>query len=63
MIIKASISKVTYQEVLVAFVDDVNFNTKGEDAQRKMQKILQIYTSLYKATNRYIEFDKIKYFY
>ena len=48
----------TNQCVAVAFVDDTDFMTDGENATQQMQEILQIYDRYYGATGGHIEVAK-----
>ena len=44
---KGSISKETESKTAVAFVDNTDFVSEGEDYQQKMQKISDSYTRLF----------------
>ena len=50
------------QRVAIAFVDDTDFYTNGRGVDTKMQKIMNIYTSLYEATGGKIQQVKILFY-
>ena len=62
MIIEALILNKKEKELAVAFVDNTDFVTSGEECQNKMQSILDQYSAMYAATGGYIE-DSKTYFY
>ena len=47
----------------MVFVDDTDFTTDREDCQSKMQRILEKYTSLYEAIGRFVQYEKIRYYF
>ena len=47
------------QRVAIAFVDDTDFYTNGNEVRTKMQRIMNIYTSLYEATGGKVQQVKI----
>ena len=56
------ISNEIEQYVVVSFVDDNDLATDGENAEVKMQEIIDLYEILHAATGGKIEESKIKYF-
>ena len=56
--IKSKITEKNIQELVIAFMDDIDFNTAGEDYQTKMRKILDIYYKYYTAIGDFIEDKK-----
>ena len=56
------ITKTEWSEVAVAFVDDTDFYTAGENIQYKAKQILEQYVYLYQATGGRIQFDKMSFF-
>jgi hypothetical protein len=52
----------TIQKVAVAFVDDNDMMSDGDDVNQKMKIIVTEYNDLYTATGGYIEEDKSKYY-
>ena len=48
--------------MLVAFVDDTDFFSAGEEATEKMIQILQTHAELFQAIGRRIQYDKTAYF-
>ena len=62
MIFKSTVSKESKQCVSVLFVDDTDLITEGENAESKMQEIINIYKSLHAATGGKIEGEKTKFY-
>ena len=62
MHLKSNITLIEEFITAVLFVDDADMITEGRDAERKMQRILEIYNKLYTATGGHIENKKCKYF-
>ena len=60
--IQALITNEQTQALVVGFVNDIDFNSDSENAQQKMQSILDIYARLYEATGRYIEYSKMTFY-
>ena len=57
------IKQTSEQQVSTVFVDDTDFMMEGNDANIKMNTILETYTNLYEATRRVVQFEKTSYFY
>ena len=62
IIMKGSISKEAESETVVAFVDDTDFATSGDNAEYKMQAIINLYNKYYIATGGYIEHSKTVFY-
>jgi len=55
MIISLNVSDLSVQKVVVAFVDDNNLVTDGEDTEEKIDSIITTYDDLHLAIGRHIE--------
>ena len=62
LITVSPLSKKTIQKLYVDFIDDTDFFTSGTNYQIKMQTILDMYSSLCKATGVHIVNKKLFYF-
>ena len=60
--IRNPVSKRIIQRIAIAFVDDTDFYTNGQDYEEKMQLIMDLYTKLYEATGGKIQQDKINFY-
>ena len=59
--VAAQIIREEEQQLVVAFIDDTDFVSKGEDYTKKMQFMLDKYTRLYKVTGGYVQHDKTSF--
>ena len=50
------------QQLVIAFIDNIDFAIDGKNCTEKMQKILNRYTALYKAMGEYIQYKKAVYY-
>ena len=50
------------QEIVVEFVDNIDFVIGDSDTKRKMKGIINMYAVYYKATRGYAEYNKIVYY-
>ena len=62
MKIKSRVCNDTMQKVAVAFVDDNDMISDGDEAQGKMNFIVTEYNDLHMATGGYMEEEKSKYY-
>jgi len=62
MIIKAPIIERSQQIAAVAFVGNTDFVTSGNDAEYKIQAIIDLYNKYYTAIGGYIEHSKIVFY-
>jgi len=62
MTIKSNIYDQMVQKVAVAYVDDNDLVTDGEDAKKNMISIIEIYNDLHTASGGNIQEEKSKFF-
>ena len=60
--IYSPIMSTLYVRNAIAFVDDTDFYTNGENLTTKMQRLMDLYTRLYEATRGKIQQEKINFY-
>ena len=62
IVMKSKHNKNVVQRVVIAFVDDSDFCTKGNECEKKMQEIVEYYTSMCEATGGKVQQEKVMMF-
>ena len=59
IIIKSKYKGIIEQRVVIAYVDDADFCTSGENCEQKMQEIISYYMKMYEATGGKVQKEKV----
>ena len=62
MLLRVPITEIIQQKVAVVFIENTNFETSSNDAEQKMQTIIDIYNKYYTVIGGYIKHTKIVFY-